>query len=103
SAEGAGEAALREVTQIPCPICDDGPASPRYRGTCSAVCEEVRDEESAPPRRRVLCVGQMRGGVDRCAGSFPFCAAIRAPGRYPNPRAASSSRRGEQSTKSLVM
>lgn len=63
SAECAGEAALRDVTQIPCPICDDGPASPRYRGTCSVVCEAVRDEESAAPRRRVLFVGQIRGGA----------------------------------------
>lgn len=62
SAECAGEAALRDVTQIPCPICDDGPASPRYRGTCSVLCEMVRMEEE-PPKRRVVFVGHMRGGA----------------------------------------
>lgn len=63
SAECAGEAALREVTPITCPICDDGPASPRYRGTCSIVCEMVRDEDDQPQKRRVVFVGAMRGGA----------------------------------------
>ena len=62
SAECAGEAALREITPIACPVCDDGPASPRYRGTCSVFCEMMRIEEE-PPQRRVVFNGRMRGGA----------------------------------------